>query len=343
MAALPAADAFAMNTARSVRASCGVRMDLKSIKYFVHVADVGSITIAANDLGIVQPALSRQIKRMEDEAGVKFFERLPRGVQLTPAGHIYLDHCRRIIRELALAKEAIALTEEIPGGQVNFGVPGTCAQTLVPRLVETMNTNFPNITLRIVEGPSSVLHEGLLSGRLQASILNNPPTHGAVAITPLISELLVVYTARQSSRARKFYTLNEVARTPMIVTAGFRAMVNEQIASRGKQLIVQHEVDSVEAIRRILLRGVGITILPASTLRDDVEDGLLSAYPISDISMHRMLALAHLRNELPPPVQAVVSVAQSEMADLAAQGVFSSIPTPAGGLRGRTRRRANGR
>lgn len=309
-------------------------MDLKSIKYFVHVADVGSITIAAGDLGIVQPALSRQIKRIEDEAGVKLFERLPRGVQLTAAGHIYLDHCRKVLRELALAKEALALNEETPGGRVSFGVPGTFTQILVPRLVESLRAKFPRISLRIIEGPSGALHEGLLSGRLQAAILNNPPSHGAVHITPLISELLVVLTARQPSRGRRFYTLNEIARTPMIVTAGFRAMVDEQIAPRGKRLMVEYEIDSVEAIRRILLRGTGITILPASTLRDDVEEGLLSAFPVADISMHRMLALAHLRNDLQPSVQAVLDIAQAEMADLAAQGVFSSIPSnPASGRR----------
>ncbi len=315
-------------------------MDMKSIKYFVHVADVGSITIAAKDLCIVQPALSRWIKRIEEELGVKLFERLPRGVQLTAAGHIYLEHCRRIIREFALAKEALDMAEEIPGGHINLGVPGTCAQTLVPRLVEKLRSNFPKITLHVVEGPSAILHEGLLSGRLQAAVINNPQSHGSIQITPLISELLVVYTARQPSRARRFYTLNEITGMPIIVTAGFRTMVNEQIRMHSKQLMVQHEVDSVEAIRRILLRGASFTILPASTLRDDVEEGLLSAYPIADISMHRMLALAHLRDDLPTPVRAVVDVTQSEMADLAAQGVFSSIPSYSPGGRGRSRTHA---
>ena len=314
-------------------------MDLKSIRYFVHVADVGSITIAAKNLCIVQPALSRWIKRIEEEAGTRLFERLPRGVQLTPAGHIYLEHCRRIIRELALAKEALDTAEAIPGGHVNLGVPGTCAQTLVPRLVEKLSMNFPNVTLRVVEGPSGVLHDGLLSGHLQAAILNNPPTHGSVHITPLISELLAVFTSPRSRRAPRSYTLNEIAATPIIVTAGFRAMVDDQIRTHGKRLTVQYEVDSVEAIRRILLRGSGFTILPVSTLRDDVEDGLLSASPIADISMHRMLALAYLRDDLAPSVRAVVDAAHSEMTDLAAQGVFSSIPSFSGNSRSWPRKR----
>jgi LysR family nitrogen assimilation transcriptional regulator len=304
-------------------------MDLKSIRYFVYVADTGSITLAAGDLGIVQPALSRQIMRLEEEAGAKLFERLPRGVQLTPAGEIYLDHCRRILKELALAKEAVAASQELPGGHVNFGVPGTCAQMLVPRLVEKLKVSFPQVSLRVIEGPSAALQEGLLAGRLHAAILNNPSSSGAFEIVPLISELLAVYCASEAGRDRHAYTLAEITRIPVIVTAGFRGMVDEQIRIRGKRLKVQYEVDSVEAIRRILLRSGGLTILPVSTLRDDVEDGILSAFPISDISMHRMLAIVTLRTELAPNVKAVVEAAQSETAALAADGVFSTIPSAA--------------
>lgn len=310
-------------------------MDLKSIKHFVHVADVGSITVAANTLNIVQPALSRQIKRIEDEAGAQLFERLPRGVQLTAAGLIYLEHCRKILHEMALANEALAINKESPGGRVTFGVPGTFTQILVPRLVASLSARFPNIMLRLIEGTSGALHEGLLEGRIQAAILNNPTPHGMTQLTPLISELLVVFASRQAGLRRRSYTLNELARTPVIVTAGFRGMVNEQIETRGKSLRVQYEIDSVEAIRRILLRGMGITILPASTLRDDVEEGLISAFPVEDISMHRMLAIGHLRHDLTPNVQAVIAAAQAEMADLAAQGVFSTIPRMRPGARPR--------
>lgn len=301
-------------------------MDWKSIKYFVHVADVGSITVAAADLGIVQPALSRHIRRLEQEARVELFQRLPRGVQLTEAGRMFLERCRRIMREMALAQEELTLSREVPGGHVTFGIPGTLTQTLVPRLVERIRRHFPKVVLRVVEGTTPVLHEALLAGRLQAAILNNPTPGGGLAIMPLISESMVVFSPPQPAPARRFYTLNEITRTPVIVSAGIRAMVDDQIRPRGKRLDVEYEIDSVEAIRRILLRGMGITVLPVSTLRDDVEEGRIAAFPIADINIHRVLAIVHLANDLPPSVQAVIRVAQSEMLDLAARGVFATIP-----------------
>src|SRR6476469_8045905 len=85
-----------------------IDMDLKSIKFFVAVADSGSITRAAQQLGLVQPALTRQINKLEQEFGVRLFTRQPRGVQLTAAGRDFLEHCRRITDEVERARHEIS-------------------------------------------------------------------------------------------------------------------------------------------------------------------------------------------------------------------------------------------
>ena len=93
-------------------------MDLKGLRYFVHVADVGSVSAAARDLGIVQPALSRHIQRIEDEAGVQLFSRLPRGMELTAAGREFVEHCRQICQHVALAKTALGTKGSLSGGHL---------------------------------------------------------------------------------------------------------------------------------------------------------------------------------------------------------------------------------
>src|ERR1700680_1050651 len=103
----------------------GQVMDLKGLRYFVHVADVGSVSAAARDLGIVQPALSRHIQRIEDEAGVQLFSRLPRGMELTAAGREFVEHCRKICQLVALAKAALGTKGSLPGGQLALGIPGS--------------------------------------------------------------------------------------------------------------------------------------------------------------------------------------------------------------------------
>jgi LysR family nitrogen assimilation transcriptional regulator len=305
-------------------------MDLTSIRYFVHVADVGSITIAARDLRIAQPALTRRIHRLEEDCGAQLFLRLPRGVQLTAAGRELLEHCRRILAEIARAEESIAVNRIRPGGHVALGVPGTLTALMVPRLIERVRGRLPKLTLSIVEGATPFLYESLLAGRLDLTILNNPPNSPAIRLLPLTSESMVVVAPANSTGGRSFYTVAELARTPVIVTKGIREMVDAQIRAHGKRLTVQFEISSSEAIRRLLLDGIGPAIMTVSTFRDDIRAGRLSAFPLQDVNLHRILALGHLAKTPISPVHALAQLIQSEVANLAAEGVFNSIPSAAG-------------
>jgi LysR family transcriptional regulator, nitrogen assimilation regulatory protein len=305
-------------------------MDLTSIRYFVHVAEVGSITIAARDLRIAQPALTRRIQRLEDDSGAQLLLRLPRGVQLTAVGREFLEHCRRILREVALAEDSLAVNRSRPGGHVALGIPGTLTALIVPRLIERMRDRSPKLTLSVTEGTTPYLYDNLLAGRSDLAILNNPQSSRAIRLLPLTSETLVVVAPAQTGHTRRFFTLNELACTPVIVTKGIRAMVDEQIRAHGKRLIVDFEISSPEAIRRLLLQGIGPTIVPVSTFRDDIWAGRLAAFPMEDVNLHRMLSLCHVAEGATPAVQAVARIIQADILDLTSQGVFNSIPDRAG-------------
>jgi DNA-binding transcriptional LysR family regulator len=127
-------------------------MDLTSIRYFVHCSEVRSLTAAARDLAVAQPALTRRIYRLEEECGVQLFERQARGVSLTPDGQKFLEHCRRILREVSLANDAITQGHTAAEQIFSLGVPGTCAATLVPELISSLRDFFPRIHLDVTEG-----------------------------------------------------------------------------------------------------------------------------------------------------------------------------------------------
>lgn len=295
---------------------------MKSIRYFVHVAEVSNITTAAKELNMAQPALSRHIRRIEERAGTKLFHRLPRGVRLTPAGRIYLHHCRKILHQIALAAEEVTLAETDPSGPVTIGVPGTLTETFIPGFIEKARDNFPKIRLKIIHGRTPELQKMLLTGEHQVSFLHNPLNSNHLHLTPLVTEALVVYAPLQSSCTRHFFTLRELENTPIIIPPGVREIINHQINPHGRRLNVEYETDSVEAIRRLLIRGSGLTILPVSTFRDDVEAGYISSFPIKDTNIHMMLMLGHLKTELPSSVRAIALLMQTEIADLELQGAF---------------------
>jgi len=307
-------------------------MDLRGIRYFVQIADCGSITRAAANLGVAQPALTRHMQSMEQELGMQLLVRLPRGVRLTGAGRQFLEHCRRALRELERGKEELRAENESPRGQVIFGVSPTLGPLLVPGVVERVRRQCPQIALKIVEHFSTLLFDGLLTGQIDVALLTNPSSTRALRVTPLISEPVVVLAAPQPRDARRFYTLAELSKTPVIVTEAIRAIVDDQIGRYGARLQVEFEVNAVEAIGRLLQRGVGPAVMPISTFHADIAAGRIDAFPIADVNVHRSLMLAHLaEKQASAATDEVSQIVTAEMNALFDRGVFN---LPAGARRG---------
>jgi DNA-binding transcriptional LysR family regulator len=316
-------------------------MDLRGIRYFLQIADCGSITRAASNLGVAQPALTRHVQAMEGELGMQLLVRLPRGVRLTGAGRQFLDHCRRALRELDRAKEELkADSGSSARGQVILGVSPTLGPLLVPGVVERVRRQCPQVALKIVEHFSTFLFDGLLTGRIDVALLTNPSASRALKLTPLISEPIVVLAAPQPKDARRFYTLAELSKTPVLVTEAIRSIVDDQIGRYGARLNVDYEVNAVEAIGRLLLRGVGPAVMPISTFHPDIASGRIVAFPIADVNVQRSLLLAHpLERRMTAATGEVSQVVTAEMNMLFDQGVFS-LPARAGRGEQKARRAA---
>lgn len=309
-------------------------MDLRSLRYFVYIADAGSITRAAAQLGIAQPALTRHVQGMEAELGAALLERLPRGVRLTASGRKFLEHARRVVREMDRAQAEIAHAAQPAGGRVILGVSPTIAGWLVPGCVERCRNEAPELSIKVVEGFSPQLADALSAGRVDVALLTNPQPARALRYTPLLSEPIVIIGPRGAAPARPFFTLAELARTPVLITDGIRAALDEQLSRAGARLNVEVEIDSIEAIRALLLRGSTHALMPVSTFHDDIASGRLSAWPIADASLHRMLVLAQpARPALPAATEVVAQIVAAEVESLFERGSFTLPVAPGPGPR----------
>lgn len=301
-------------------------MDMRALKCFVWTAELGNITRASAELGIVQSALSRKIQNIEEELGATLFARLPRGIQLTPAGRQFLGRARRILREVEFARSELKHQTAIEGA-VTLGLSPTLAPIIAPGCLEQVNRDFPDIALKVVEGFSSVMLDPLLSGRIDVAVLTNPPHLSGLRLEPAVSEEVVVVTAPGARGIQPFYTVEELCRTPLLVTSGFRAVVDEQLRKLGRQLAPGTEIDSVEAIRRIVAKGMAVTVMPVSTYQDDIRAGRLDAFHIADANLHRLLVIAAPpENRITPAMQQVVEVLAQQFATLADEGLFRLMP-----------------
>jgi LysR family transcriptional regulator, nitrogen assimilation regulatory protein len=305
-------------------------MDIRALKCFVWTAELGNITRAAAELGIVQSALSRKLQAIEQELGADLFVRLPRGIQLTPAGQQFLGRARRILREVDAARSEISNHSAVEGA-VTLGLSPTLAPIIAPGCLQQVQREFPDIRLKVVEGFSSVMLEPLLAGRIDIAVLTNPPRVAGLRLEPAVAEEVVVVTAPGMRGIQPFYTLEELCRTPLLVTSGFRAVVDDQLRKLGKQLAPGTEIDSVEAIRRIVAKGQGVTVMPVSTFQDDIRAGRLDAFHIADANLHRMLVIATPpENRTSPAMQKIIEVLGRQFSALADEGMFSLVPRTPG-------------
>ena len=306
-------------------------MEIRSLEYFVQIADEGSITRTADKLGLAQPALTRRMQQLEAELGTPLLMRLPRGVRLTTAGRDFLEHARRIIHEVARAREHVHGGTRTPSGRVVMGTSPTLAPLLLPGCVARARRQCPSVTLKVVEGFSPQLLEALLAGRLDLAVMTNPPRSRALALTPLISEPLVVLLPPGMRGTARAVSLAELARTPVLMSAGMRAVIDEQLASLGTQLRVEAEVDSVESIRRLLVSGVGATVMPVSMFQAEIRAGRVAPYPVEGAHLQRILVLARpVAETRSAAIDEIEHVVRAEMTALLEAGLFRLPSTPNG-------------
>ncbi len=155
-----------------------VAVNLRRLKYFVRIVDVGSLTQAAEVLHIAQPALSQQIATLEGEFGQKLLLRTQRGVTPTEAGRVLYRHAQLILKQFEQAKVDVRQSGRALSGQVSVGLAlGTAASALVLPLLKTLRARHPAVVLHLNENPASTLCELVNSGRMDMALM---PGDGSV-------------------------------------------------------------------------------------------------------------------------------------------------------------------
>ena len=177
-------------------------MNLRDLRYFVAVAESGSILAASEKLHVAQPSISVRIRTLEGDLGVALFERRPRGVVLTEEGEELLVHARLILDSEETARESLRRHAASPVGTVNFGVPTSLSSVLSVPLVEETLAALPNVRLRIVESMTGYIIEWLRNGQLDLGLVFVDNPISGVQTEKLLAEDLHVAAARPRSWSR---------------------------------------------------------------------------------------------------------------------------------------------
>lgn len=304
-------------------------MDVKQLKALVTVAEVGSVTRAAELLHLVQPAVTRQIRTLEQELGVPLFERTRQGMRPTEAGTIMAERARRALNELERARAEVQPAPGAVTGIVTVGLLESTTDLLAEPLVSAVARNHPGVELRLTTAYSGHLQQWLDDGDLDLALLYNLDSTPSLNARPLLREhLWAVAPASAGLRSDRPVTFAELTTQPLVMpTSGhaLRSLLDTAAARAKAAMDVVVQTNSMRVQKQLVLAGHGWTVLPGVGIAKDVAAGTLSAAPLCAPDVWRSIVLVTpLTGRKPPAVEVVAGELVQQITSAVSQGRWPS-------------------
>ena len=286
-------------------------MNLRRLKYFVKIVDIGSLTQAAEVLHIAQPALSQQVATLEGEMDQQLLIRTKRGVTPTEAGKILYTHARTILRQCEQAQLAVNNVGQTLRGQVSIGLaPGTAASAITMPLLQTVRNELPEVMVYLQESSGTALNDKLLAGQLDMAVLyERSPVAGIVSQTLLKEDLYLVGTRDCPGQS---VDLTAVAEMNLFLPRDYsavRARVTKAFTLRRLSAKIIGEIESITTLTAAIASGMGATVLPESAARSlcGAANGWMARISTPSMSLSLSLNMS-ARGSLSPQAQAVKEI-----------------------------------
>ncbi|CAM4364041.1 LysR substrate-binding domain-containing protein [Comamonas aquatilis] len=279
-------------------------MELRQLRYFVRIVELGSMSRAALHLDMVQSALSQQISRLESELSTRLLQRTPRGVIPTEAGQAFFHEAQLTLRH---AEQAIHAAQQARlSGAVSMGLSPTIASVLGLPLMRAMRERYPDVRLHMVSTLSGHLTSLLNARQLDLAILFDTHTARRWSVMPLLEEQLFLIQSRQQPVAPRIahaqpISLAQLQQVPLILPSGshgLRSSVMASFTTAGFQSQMAMEIDSLPLLMEAVDAGMGATVQPWSAValyKDAAERFQWSQ--IADDTVKRKAALCSLSDD----------------------------------------------
>lgn len=302
-------------------------VDLRQLRYLVTIIDCGSLSKAAEQVHIAQPALSQQMAALESELQVRLLLRSSQGVKASTAGKALYRHARAVLRQLEHAREEVTQGGVAESGRVGIGLPTSAARVLAMPLFKRIRAKYPGIFLQIFESLSGYLAELLANNRFDMAILFRDTSTRGISVQPLVEEDLFLVGDIPGTN------LSEVDSCPMRLLdsiplvlpshdQGLRLLVERSFAQADLELNVIADIDSLPTLISAAREGLACTILARSALMSSDHAQRLHVRRLVEPGIRRPVSLCW-SNSL-PRTSAAIAVQQTAV-DLAQELVRDQV------------------
>src|SRR5262245_46002243 len=246
-----------------------VTMELRHLRYFIAVAEEGSLTLAAEKrLHTAQPSLSRQMRDLEREVGAQLLSRSVHGIELTAAGRAFLDHARLAVTQADAAKEAARRAAQPVKPSLALGFLSGTEMDLLPPAMRILQDELPNIEVKLTSDYSPRLADALMKGRLDAAFLRPEPHAGNLVYRRVRADpLIVVFPGDHRLAKRKAIRLRDIRGEPFIkpskTAPTLRKVIEDFLRESGLDTRAIHEVHNLAHAFSMIASTRAVTLLPA--------------------------------------------------------------------------------
>ncbi|NEI69338.1 LysR family transcriptional regulator [Rhizobium lusitanum] len=253
--------------------------NLDQLAAFLSVVDLGSFTAAADKAGLTQPAVSLQVKLLEQRLGVKLIERVGRRAQASPAGLELIAHARRIVEACSVAEEAMTPYREGSVGRVRIGSGGTASIHLLPRAIAIAKKRMPDLEIIVRIGNIDEILRDLEANALDLAVVALPAAGRSLEVEPFHDDELLAVAPKGSVMPDGGPDAEFMKGKTLLLYEGgnTRRATNEWFEEAGIRPEPAMEFGSVEAIKELVAAGLGWSVLPEMALRRDTSDLLVTS------------------------------------------------------------------
>jgi len=308
-------------------------MKLDDINAFVAVVNAQSVSQAARDLKLTQPAITRRVQNLEEALGTTLLDRNTKPPKPNAFGLQVYEQCQAVLHEVARLSE-LASADRAPSGPLRLGLTQGIADIVLRDAIEDLRKSFPDVATSVSTGWGSQLAERVYQGELDAAAAAQPDRGGV----ELVERSPLVVVARRADIVKRSYRLSDWSARGWVLNpdgCGFRAGLKRALNDRGLPFILQMDTSGRELQLEMVARGHGLGLVPLTLLASSAHHGALAAVPLSDFKPEVDLWLVQGRapGALHAPIERFAAHVRRGLA-----GTRASAAAPAAGAR--TRRAA---
>ncbi len=289
-------------------------MNYDQLASFLEVAKLESFSRAAEKVFRTQPAISAQVRLLEQECGEKLFDRSGKKVQLTPAGELLRQYAEKILVLHKEALQAIAELNETPRGKLFIGANEATCLYVLPKTFARFLQLYPLVQISIYRNFSHKILQKVQEGAIELGVVTLPLSANNMEIVPLFKDEVQVVASRKHPLAKKrSVSAEELAQYPLILpkTGHTRVVIDRLLRDHHDHIQVSMELASVETIKKFVGAGLGVSVISRSYAQQEVTAGELKLVPLDGQKIYRELGLVYRPDRyLSLPAKAFIQVAR---------------------------------